>query len=406
MASLKCLHVSGWEWGYWLSDVVTARASWNPLLSPAISQLRAKEQQNNDCRSFNQTCPSIDLNIVENAKKYNEKDDEWNAFEHALFPITQIFGSVIGPRLNRLVVKLSQKQSELLILGRFNNQSSPNIKKLTGIAYLSGNDPWIDLPRMLSLPMLQPDKVRIKDTHDIDWHRALNLLKVMEMEFATIRLEMAQLYTDGKKCYTLHGTHHNVIYSSNISVYPCGVGYIMNLAALTLLSEIDDCVSMLSLRTSQVYSLYLSRDTTASSNEINKGMYQRKSRQYIKEASEIVSRREQFYRVPWERIASWRDNPTVYRFGYLWSVHSLYYWWRDQGLAEQGSLQSELSPCYLNRMDISEIAVGWGKYTMELIRSFINTFYPWTRGYPFELINCFAPPEKEYVFPKDLYPYE
>lgn len=28
---------SGWEWGYWLSDVVTARASWDPLLPLAGS---------------------------------------------------------------------------------------------------------------------------------------------------------------------------------------------------------------------------------------------------------------------------------------------------------------------------------------------------------------------------------
>lgn len=27
---------AGWEWGYWLSDVVTARASWDPLLSDDI----------------------------------------------------------------------------------------------------------------------------------------------------------------------------------------------------------------------------------------------------------------------------------------------------------------------------------------------------------------------------------
>ena len=27
---------TGWEWGYWLSDVVTARASWDPLLSNDI----------------------------------------------------------------------------------------------------------------------------------------------------------------------------------------------------------------------------------------------------------------------------------------------------------------------------------------------------------------------------------
>lgn len=60
------------------------------------------------------------------------------------------------------------------------------------------------------------------------------------------------------------------------------------------------------------------------------------------------------------------------RFGYLWAVHSLFYWWRDQGLAEQGSFQSEHSPCYLNRMDPTEVAVGWGKYTLEVLRAFIN----------------------------------
>ena len=86
------------------------------------------------------------------------------------------------------------------------------------------------------------------------------------------------------------------------------------------------------------------------------------------------------------------------------SVHSLYYWWRDQGLAEEGSIQSQISPCYLNRMDISEVAVGWGKYTLEIMRAFVNRFSPFTTGFPLELINCFAPPSKEYIFPRDLYP--
>ena len=99
-------------------------------------------------------------------------------------------------------------------------------------------------------------------------------------------------------------------------------------------------------------------------------------------------------------------GPTVYRYGYLWAVHSLYYWWRDQGLAEEGSLQAELSPCYLNRMDTSEVAVGWGKYTFEFLRTAINRYSPFTTGYPLELVNCFAPPPKEYVFPKDLYPFD
>jgi hypothetical protein len=57
-------------------------------------------------------------------------------------------------------------------------------------------------------------------------------------------------------------------------------------------------------------------------------------------------------------------------------------------------------------MDVSEVAVGWGKYTLELLRDIINRFSPFRTGYPLELVNCFAPPTKEYVFPKDLYPFE
>jgi hypothetical protein len=45
---------------------------------------------------------------------------------------------------------------------------------------------------------------------------------------------------------------------------------------------------------------------------------------------QVVRERERFYRAPLQRIAGWRENPTVYGFGYLWTVHSLYYWWRDQ----------------------------------------------------------------------------
>mmetsp|Transcript_8083 Transcript_8083/g.11357 ORF Transcript_8083/g.11357 Transcript_8083/m.11357 type:complete len:105 (+) Transcript_8083:235-549(+) len=103
----------------------------------------------------------------------------------------------------------------------------------------------------------------------------------------------------------------------------------------------------------------------------------------------------------------WRENPTAYRYGYLWAVHSLYYWWRDQGLAEEGSIQSEHSPCYLNRMDVSEIAVGWGRYTLELLRTFVSRYSFLSSGYhPLELFNCMSPPAREYQFPKDLYHFD
>ena len=169
---------------------------------------------------------------------------------------------------------------------------------------------------------------------------------------------------------------------------------------------------LLAMRASHVRMLYqttdrnltVSPESLAGRGEPTKASLQRQSRAIIHAAAKVVERREQNYRVPWKRIASWRENPTVYRYGYLWAVHSLYYWWRDQGRAESGSIQSELSPCYLNRIDASEVAVGWGKYSLELLRTAINRYSPFTTGYPLELVNCFAAEPQEYEFPRDLYP--
>jgi hypothetical protein len=105
-------------------------------------------------------------------------------------------------------------------------------------------------------------------------------------------------------------------------------------------------------------------------------------------------------------LVAWRDNPTVYRYGYLWSVHSLYYWWRDQGIAEAGTVQAASSPCYLNRMDTTEIAMGFGKSVLEMLRAFVNKYSPFVLGFPLELVNCAAPAPREYKFPRDLYHYD
>jgi len=127
------------------------------------------------------------------------------------------------------------------------------------------------------------------------------------------------------------------------------------------------------------------------------------ARDVLKLATVIVKRREDHYAVDWERAASWRENPTVYRYGLLRSVHSLYYWWRDQGLAEQSPFRSPHSPCYLNRIDSTEVAVGWGKATLEILRTFINRYSPFSSLYPLEIVNCLSPPAKEYEFPRDLH---
>lgn len=77
--------------------------------------------------------------------------------------------------------------------------------------------------------------------------------------------------------------------------------------------------------------------------------------------------------------------------------------WRDQGLAEGGSLEAQVSPCYLNRIDAAEVPFGWGKFVSQAFRVWMenNPDYPNASL----LTDCLAPPLKEYEFPRDLFAY-
>ena len=57
-------------------------------------------------------------------------------------------------------------------------------------------------------------------------------------------------------------------------------------------------------------------------------------------------------------------------------------------------------------MDSSEVAMGWGRYALEVLRAVVNKYSPFTLGFPLELVNCAAPPPHEYKFPRDLYDYD
>jgi hypothetical protein len=389
---------SGWEWGYWLSDLVTARAVWNPQLSPLSA-----------------------------TAGYKERDDEWEAFRKAIDPVMKVLGPNYRRRVADVLVQMTSAQADILINGVVDGRPCPNIMKLSGIAYDSGGDTWVDLPRKFGMHFLQPDKVHFKEVSDPDWPNALLLLKEMERVFIPLANEMKIILTEAqneliekenlqaqllslqqsdecsgrgiiKKFFSSTCSNKSKkLQAKNALILQTKLLSSINKAAVDLLQELDDCMRIFVMRVSHVRMLYESRAVTASLESRTDLLNQ--SRSIISAASKIVNQRESFYRVPWQRIAAWRENPTVYRYGYLWSAHSLYYWWRDQGLAEEGSYQSELSPCYLNRMDATEIALGWGKFALELIRNLVNRYSP----YNVEIINCIAPPSHEYTFPKDLY---
>jgi RES domain-containing protein len=75
------------------------------------------------------------------------------------------------------------------------------------------------------------------------------------------------------------------------------------------------------MRASQVHALYLSADPSTSILE--RKQYLAKGRDILSNAAALIDQRKAGFRVSPERIASWRSNPTVYPFGYVWAATSL-----------------------------------------------------------------------------------
>jgi len=138
-------------------------------------------------------------------------------------------------------------------------------------------------------------------------------------------------------------------------------------------------------------------------------------------------------------------------------VHSLYFWWREYGRAERGSVEAAASPCYLNHQYPIDVALGVRRDTAEIyhrreIAAHVAAEFspPPAVGGPTErvvrttrgaapraaarhrgalishiasrpylahvsltshhtsrsqLADCLAPPLREYEFPRDLYAY-
>lgn len=88
---------SGWEWTYWMNDLIAARAAYDPMLELRHEDAVIKY-----------------LNLV-----------------------TQYFGTQ-GPRINYLLADLIKNEHELLILGRVKGRNPPKVEKYNGISYLQG----------------------------------------------------------------------------------------------------------------------------------------------------------------------------------------------------------------------------------------------------------------------------
>lgn len=331
---------SGWEFGFYISNAITARAAWNPL---------------------------------------TDIDDDWDAYALALKDLLHPFGDYTD-RFVTLIINLSKSQSNIMIYSIVNDKPSVNLQKLSGHAYMSGSDTWADLERMLGVSITQPDKIHLQETNDPDWKYIMPLLKEMESIFQNHSKLFNEIVQDASS------QQPNVILSSQLLKY---------------LQEIAWCVDILARRASHNVMLYTAQDPSTSYE--NRMSLLRRGRMYLTETESIMHRLVDTFRVPADRISAWRPGPTVYPFGYVWAARTLYYFWRDQGIVEAKTTMAAYSPCYLNREQPIELSLGWMKVVEQMIRlKMKKDAKNDTTSATSLLADCLAPPLREFKFPRDL----
>ena len=315
---------SGWEWGYWLNDVLTARAAWDPA-------------------------PTTEA-----------------ALERAL----RVFG---GARTDvaTWIVDVVAAEQETLIDGKVSGIGPAVIAQRNGQGYLQGWDTWDDVAKLgqsVSLPIVevQPDKLGLVDMRN-PLHAGPGYSKEVEPLLAAMVSRFADLATRGDAL------------RARIPVN-----------AKDLFDDLADAMKMTALRAAQIHGLYDYVDRILDLSSTKRNARLAVARKALDDAAAVVAAREARYRVPLARIAGWRANPTAYDFGYLWTVHALHYWWRDEGKA----VDAPLFPCYMNIIDPVDVAVGEGIGTdaARWIGSFLSSDQQ--RG-------CLAEPSSEPRYPQD-----
>jgi hypothetical protein len=136
---------SGWEWGYWLSDVITARQVWRPAIIPSSSTDSGADPTTAPSSPSSSSPPCVTRGRTAHgtgkpctAEEYPEvHDTQWEAFVDSIKPVSRLFPLELGARLEQLLLQLTKDQARLLIRGEVTDGvPSPNLKKLSGIAYV------------------------------------------------------------------------------------------------------------------------------------------------------------------------------------------------------------------------------------------------------------------------------
>jgi hypothetical protein len=343
---------SGWEFGYWLHDVVAARGAWDDPQQP--NSLAA-------------------------------------GFIKGLAPFTNLLGPEVGAAFGSFMVDFVESQRKLLInpLGL----PAAEVVELNGIGYLQGWDAFADLesiaaslgfssaatqPRRLGLRQL----VLFPELHSRKYFERIRpILVAMDGSFGAAAATLARM----------------------LQPVPA------DSPARRLCDELCDSIELLHLRASQLLGLYdyATGGAKSQANATWRASRLVKATASINAAHVVMQRRVANFRTPTERVAAWAPGPTAYQYRYLWSAMTLYYWVRDHRIATArptsaantmataaattaNGTTTALSPCFLNIIDPYDVVLGEGLPipALKLLRQIADAMN-WSSGF---IIDCLAAP--------------
>jgi hypothetical protein len=327
---------SGFEWGYWLNSHVAAAASYDARLEIA-----------DDDEAFEA------LLRDEVASKILARPRAQAAFSQAL--------AALCLAMHRTMVAAAR--------GR--DGHGPPMHNRTAISYITGYDTYADLGSRSARTSVATTRVAMQDVARSEPARAFFRLEALPPLLA---LERA-----------INGTTAALRRLRPAARSP---------RALLLLQELVDALHVTALRTLQVRSLYAALAAPALDEAAAE---LRQARAALDAAQLVVDRRQRAYALPQEQLNAWARGPTSYKFQYLWTVKTLFFWWRDEAVARAllKDPHAQISPCFRNiENPLDEFTQFEGSSTVNRLTELL---VDGLRGVPLlhAITDCINAPRKE-----------
>lgn len=293
----QMVFTSGWSWGYWLNDVLSANSAFQPYVQHTETEAM-------------QRLLSAELSVFEDST----------------------------PAVVQLLQDTMMVQYRLLVLGEVKGKAPVNAAKNNGIAYLSGQETWSQMGALIRQWGLtgfqtQPDRWHFEEVAkdpvaaEAYRHRVRPLLQAMDTDFGRLARRADAIAPQVPA--------HVRAYFAEIQR-----GLWVNTYRVRLVSALFEAALGQHYRHPETTQRYLER-----------------AEEILSQAQAQVTAQHQDLPAPWvidgpEAGSRTRRNPTAYAYGYLWPADRLYYWRRDY----QQVKQNYPSPCLLSIINPLEVA--------------------------------------------------